>query len=632
MKRLIFTASVALSLALVGCGGGAGSAGGAAALPGAGGVHPTTDARVVITVPQRTGTAAGSRAPAYVSPSTQSLTVAIDGGAPTAQNLTPTSPNCSVGGPLSALTCTLPLAVTAGSHTFTLSTYDALGGAGNKLSTNTVAQTIVANQTNSINVTLAGVPASLLVSPLGSGVGVSGSITSGLQLAGTLSVPFSVTTLDADGNFIIGPGAPTLAASITGASSGSGIAVAPNASNPNEFTVSAQTVGTGTLAVTATPIVAAAGAPLSVNVPLTFVSLTTTVAGAAYYSGFVDGTGTTARFSGDAGIAYDTANGDLYVTDTGNCAFRSVSPGNGTANSSTVVTLAGSGPAGCGLADGTGTAARFNNPVGDAYDAANGYVYVTDLTNCAIRQVALGSGVAGSGTVVTVAGGGGCGFADGTGPAAKFLNPAGIAYDPTNADLYVTDNANCTVRQIFPGNGTAGSAAVVTLAGSATCGFTDGTGTAAQFKNPASIAYDPVNGDLYVTDNGNCAVRQVTPGNGVVNSGTVTTLAGSTCGIVPGTGASVKFGEASGIAYDSANGDFYITDYTNCVIWQMTPGNGTADSATATIVAGGGACSWADGIGAAVMFDRPDFLAYDPTNNALYITDAQNGLVRELQL
>ncbi len=630
MKRLIFTASVALSLALVGCGGGAG---GAAALPGAGGVHPTTDARVVITVPQRTGTAAGSRAPAYVSPSTQSLTVAIDGGAPTAQNLTPTSPNCSVGGPLSALTCTVPIAATAGSHTFTLSTYDALGGAGNKLSTNTVAQTIVANQTNSINVTLAGVPASLLVSPLGSGVGVSGSITSGLQLAGTLSVPFSVTTLDADGNFIIGPGAPTLAASITGASSGSGIAIAPNASNPNEFTVSAQTLGTGTLAVTATPIVAAAGAPLSANVPLTFVSLTTTVAGAAFSSGFVDGTGTTALFSGDSGIAYDSATGDLYVTDTSNCAFRSVSPGNGNANSGTVVTLAGSGPAGCGLADGTGTAARFNNPVGDAYDAANGYVYVTDLTNCAIRQVALGSGVAGSGTVVTVAGGGACGFADGTGPAAKFLNPAGIAYDPTNADLYVTDNANCTVRQIFPGNGTAGSAAVVTLAGSTTCGFTDGTGPAAQFKNPASIAYDPVNGDLYVTDNGNCAVRQVTPGNGVVNSGTVTTLAGSTCGIAPGTGASVKFGEASGIAYDSANGDFYITDYTNCVIWQMTPGNGTADSATATIVAGaGGACGWNDGIGAAVMFDRPDFLAYDPTNNALYITDAGNQLVRELQL
>ncbi len=631
MKRLIFTASVALSLALVGCGGGAGGAGGAAALPGTGSVPPTADARVVITIPQRTGTAAGTRAPAYVSPSTQSLTVAIDGGAPTAQNLTPTSPNCSVGGPLSALTCTLPIAVTAGSHAFTLSTYDALGGAGNKLSTNTVTQTIVANQTNSINVTLAGVPASLLVSPLGSGAGVSGSIASGLQLAGTLSVPFSVTTLDADGNFIIGPGAPTVAVSISGASTGSGIAVAPNASNPNEFTVSAQTVGTGTLAVTATPIVAAAGAPLSANVPLTFASLTTTVAGDPDIVGFVDGTGTTARFNGDSGITYDSANGDLYVTDTGNCAFRSVSPGNGNANSSTVVTLAGSGPAGCGLADGTGTAARFANPVGDAYDAANGYVYVTDLSNCAIRQVALGSGVAGSGTVVTVAGGGGCGFADGTGPAAKFLNPAGIAYDPTNADLYVTDDGNCTVRQIFPGNGTAGSAVVITLAGSTTCGFTDGTGTAAQFKNPASIAYDPVNGDLYVTDNGNCAVRQVTPGNGVVNSGTVTTLAGSTCGRVPGTGASAQFGEASGIAYDSANGDFYITDYTNSVIWQMTPGNGTADSATATIVAGGSG-GWADGIGTAAQFYRPDFLAYDPTNNALYITEAGSYVVRELQL
>ncbi len=633
MKRLIFPAGVALSLALAGCGGGAGGAGGAAALPGAGSAPPTADARVVITIPQRSATSAGSRAPAYVSPSTQSLTVAVDGGTPTAQNLTPSSPNCSVGGPLSALTCTVPIAVTAGSHAFTFTTYDGLGGTGNALSTNAVTQTIAANQTNSINVTLAGVPASLQVNALGGGsVGgsVSGSIASGLQLAGILSMPFSVTALDADGNFIIGPGAPTLAVSITGASTGSGIVVAPNAHNPNEFTVSAQTIGTGTLAVTATPTVPAAGPPLSANVPLTFASLTTTVAGDPDVIGFVDGTGTAARFNGDAGIAYDSATGDLYVTDTTNCAFRSMSPGNGTANSGTVTTLAGNGAASCGLADGTGTAARFGLPIGDAYDSANGDIYVTDLSSCALRQVALGSGTAGSGTVVTVAGGG-CGFADGTGSAAKFSSPAGVAYDPTNNNLYVTDDGNCAIRQVYLGNGTAGSATVVTLAGSTTCGFVDGTGTAAQFKNPASIAYDPVNGDLYVTDNGNCAVRQVTPGNGTANSGTVTTLAGSTCGMVPGTGASVKFGEASGIAYDSANGDFYITDYTNSVIWQMTPGNGTANSATATIVAGG-LTGWADGVGTTAHFYRPDFLAYDPTNNALYITEPGSQVVRELQI
>ncbi len=101
--------------------------------------------------------------------------------------------------------------------------------------------------------------------------------------------------------------------------------------------------------------------------------------------------------------------------------------------------------------------------------------------------------------------------------------------------------------------------------------------------------------------------------------------------MVPGTGASVKFGEASGIAYDSANGDFYITDYTNSVIWQMTPGNGTANSATATIVAGG-LTGWADGVGTTAHFYRPDFLAYDPTNNALYITEPGSQVVRELQI
>ncbi|NNM99584.1 MAG: hypothetical protein HKL91_07290 [Candidatus Eremiobacteraeota bacterium] len=627
MKRLIFAASVALSLALVGCGGSAG-AGGAAALPGAGTALPTTDARVVITIPQRAGTSAGSRAPAYVSPSTQSLTVAIDGGTPTAQNLTPGSPNCSVGGPLSALTCTVPIAATPGSHTFTFTTYDGLGGTGNALSTNAVTQTIVANQTNSIDVTLAGVPVSLQVFVLGSGTGISGIVTSGLQVAGAVSIPLSVAPLDADGNIIIGPGAPTLAASITGATPGLGTTVAPNAANPNEFTVSALAAGSGTFSVTATPATASAGSPLSATVPLTFETLTTTIAGKPFYPGLFDGTGTSVRFKAVAGITYDSATGDLYVTDTANCAVRSVTPGNGTANSGTVVTLAGS-PA-CGLADGTGASARFYNPIGDAYDPANGYIYVTDLSNCAIRQLAPGSGTAGSGTVVTVAGGGGCGYADGTGAAAKFYNPAGVAYDPANGDLYVTDDSNCMVREIIPGNGTAGSATVLTLAGSTTCGFADGTGTTARFNHPASIAYDPVNGDLYVTDNGNCVVRQVTPGNGTANSGTVTTLAGSTCGFAQGTGTSVKFGEASGIAYDSANGNFYITDYTNWVIWQMTPGNGTANSASAMVVAGG-VRGWSDGIGPIAQYFSPDFLAYDPTNNALYITDAGSDTVRELQ-
>jgi len=628
MKRLIFAASVALSLALVGCGGSAGA--GNAALPGAGSTLPMVDARLVITIPQRTATSAGSRTPAYVSPSTQSLTVQIDGGTPTAQNLTPGSPNCSVGGPLSALTCTLPIAAPAGSHMFTFTTYDGLGGTGNVLSTNAVTQSIVANQTNSINVTLAGVPASLQVAVLGSGTGISGTVTSGLQVVGAAPLSLSVAPLDADGNIIIGPGAPTLAASITGATPGLVTTVAPNAANPNEFTVSALAAGSGTFSVTATPATVSAGSPLSANVPLTFETMTATIVGNPYASGLSDGTGTLARLNGDAGITYDSVTGDLYVTDTTNCAVRSVTPGNGTANSGTVVTLAGSQA--CGFVDGTGTGAKFGAPIGDAYDSANGYIYITDLSNCAIRQLAPGSGTAGSGTVVTVAGGGGCGYADGTGAAAKFYNPAGVAYDPANGDLYVTDDGNCMVREIVPGNGTAGSATVLTLAGSTSCGFADGTGTTARFNHPASIAYDPVNGNLYVTDNGNCVVRQVTPGNGTANSGTVTTLAGSTCGSAQGTGTSVKFGEASGIAYDSANGNFYVTDYTNCYIWQMTPGNGTANSASATIVAGQAGCGWADGAGPVARYNRPDFLAYDPTNNALYITDSGTDTVRELQL
>ncbi len=90
-----------------------------------------------------------------------------------------------------------------------------------------------------------------------------------------------------------------------------------------------------------------------------------------------DGTGAAAQFDAPRGVAVDRA-GNVYVADTRNNSVRKIS------SSGEVVTLAGT-PGTEGRGDGTGAAARFNEPFGVAVDDA-GTVYVADASNNAIGK------------------------------------------------------------------------------------------------------------------------------------------------------------------------------------------------------------------------------------------------------
>ena len=135
------------------------------------------------------------------------------------------------------------------------------------------------------------------------------------------------------------------------------------------------------------------------------------------------------------------------------------------ANAQTVTTLAGSGTA--RSTNGTGTAASFYYPSGVAVDAS-GNVYVADYGSNLIRKITS------EGVVTIFAGSGMQGKTNGTGIDASFNGPIGVAVD-ASGNLYVADSGNNLIRKITS------TGLVTTLAGSGNGGSTNGTGTAARF-------------------------------------------------------------------------------------------------------------------------------------------------------
>jgi sugar lactone lactonase YvrE len=264
----------------------------------------------------------------------------------------------------------------------------------------------------------------------------------------------------------------------------------------------------------------------------------------------------------------------------------------------TFTTLAGY--PGYGSADGTGSAARFHFPQGVAVDSA-GNVYVADSGNHTIRKM---TAVGTNWVVTTLAGlSGFSGSADETGSMARFSHPSGVAVDIAN-NVYVADTFNHTIRKMTP------TGVVTTLAGLAgSLGSTDGTGNVARFDQPSGVAVDNA-GNVYVADTFNHTIRRVTP------TGAVTTLAGLVdhSGSANGTGIVARFNGPSGVAVDNA-GNVYVADRFNHTIRKMTP------SGMVTTLAGLA--------GNPIVFRLPCGVAVDSTG-FVYVADTGNYTIRRV--
>lgn len=259
-----------------------------------------------------------------------------------------------------------------------------------------------------------------------------------------------------------------------------------------------------------------------------------------------------------------------------------------------------------GTTDATGATARFSRPtqlvpLGDS-------LYVTDRQNHTVRKIVRSTGV-----VTTVAGSAGnYGTTDGTGTAARFRNPDGIATDGTY--LYIADSSNHSIRRLDPSTG-----AVITIAGTAgSSGSTNGTGTSASLHTPTGLAADTVN--LFIADFGNHAIRKY-----VLASGEVTTLAGSVgaSGSTNGTGTAAKFSSPYALLLDGTS--LFVAEIANHAIRLISTDTGVVETFAGEA---GTAAAFQDGTGTGARFNAPSGLVL--VNGSIYVSDNGNHSIRRI--
>ncbi|TMU50666.1 IPT/TIG domain-containing protein [Flagellimonas algicola] len=269
----------------------------------------------------------------------------------------------------------------------------------------------------------------------------------------------------------------------------------------------------------------------------------------------------------------------------------------------TVETFAGNPEEDPGYEEGTGTAAKFNQPY-DLVKDSGGNIFVVERGNHAIRKITP------DGNVTTFAGNGDWGRENG-----EYLSPQGLAIDGDD-NIYVADSGNNRIVKITP-NGD-----WTLIAGSA-YGYVNGSGAGAEFRNPTEILLEEGSGGstLYVSE-ANHAIRSISLDDG---NHAVSTYVGPEIdqrGYMDGGLSDARFNYPKGMA-KSGVGTILLADYGNHrirVIDQNEESVGTF---------AGGDFGHQDGDLASAKFSNPSSISVAGDGN-IYITDTGNSCIRQI--
>jgi hypothetical protein len=290
-----------------------------------------------------------------------------------------------------------------------------------------------------------------------------------------------------------------------------------------------------------------------------------------------DGKPTTKTSLDGPDAVVEDASGDLFIADNGNCRVRELPARTGTTfgihlRAGVIATLVG----------GNCHKARANPaPTALAVDRSdNLYIAFGPAARVEVlpaRSTTLFGERMTAGKLTSVAGTGVPGFGgdEGTARQAALNDPTGLAVDPSG-DLLISDTANCRLRLVASTDGNRFGkrvirGAIYTVAGNGICGSAGDGGPAAQGElwDPGALAVNTA-GDVFVADQGNRTIREVTNRSGTYYG---VVLAADALGTVAGEGSygpyladglpavfeTAEINFPTGLAV-AANGDLYIAD------------------------------------------------------------------------
>jgi hypothetical protein len=300
---------------------------------------------------------------------------------------------------------------------------------------------------------------------------------------------------------------------------------------------------------------------------LTAGGVLSTIAGSGSSTASLD-PGGSALASGmrPSSVTVDSA-GNVYVASYNGCVVYKVTSLGG------ISVIAGTQNV-CTFANGIPGTGNLNNPEQVAI-GSDGSLYIADFSNNRVRKITSAGGgvIPTNGNMTTIAGGGGTAPAAGVlATAANLGRPAGVWVDTANNDdVYFTDWDNGLVWKFTQVGASAGQ--LVLIAGIGTNGYNgdQADATTAQLSRPAHLF---IHGStLYIADEYNHRIRTVTLN---VTPRPLTTVAGSTGTGFSGDGdlaivSSLYY--PYGMATDSA-GNLYIADQSNQRIREVTASNG----------------------------------------------------------